>query len=713
MTVNKRTINITALIIFLSTFVVYIWTLCPSVYVGDSAELITAACNEGIAHPPGYPLYVVMGKIFSFLPVRSMAYRVNMLSAFFSAITAGLVFFILILIFKGKTKADTSFDALLSSITGSLCLAFSSIFWSQAVVAEVFPINGFFFALLILLVVLYQQSGRQYDNSYACLIGFICGLGLTNHQTLVFTLPVIAFIIIEKLLKSGRPQVSSILKMLVFFITGISFYLFLLVRSRSHPVINWDMPDNIERFLRVILRSGYGTFKLSETGLLNLSLSAVLFKMQLFFQNISNQFTIFGFIIGIAGMAYSIIRKNTARHLLIFLFMFTGILFFLIASPTKDIAGIEVMKRFYLMPFVVFSIWIGIGIKYIQEIIPFKRIKVLFVIPILFIVIIIFAHSNYRVNDRSRNYISYDYGMNIFKTLDKDSTLFVEKWDETIFILSYLKTVEKVRPDVQLYDCHASLLKNIYGGDYIYLRGKGRDQRRKEVETAIIASTDKQVYYATMEEKSIIGLELIPEGMLYRVNKPGYKPVLTDYDRVYETRDIYDSGIFKEYRINLLASTYPYLLSKYYFYYRDKERTSRELYKLSTMENAEGLLFELGTYFLTAGNNRLALNAYELVLKTNPGFADVYCNLGVLYEREQKSELAVKSYRQAIKLKPDYEQAHYNLGVVYWKQNKWALVVKEFEETLRINPGYEQVRRFLPEARRHAALLKERLTADR
>ena len=75
-----------ALFVVLATFWVYVKTLAPTVSFFDSGELISAAYTLGVAHPPGYPLYVLLGWLFSKLPIGNIAYRINRMSAFFASI---------------------------------------------------------------------------------------------------------------------------------------------------------------------------------------------------------------------------------------------------------------------------------------------------------------------------------------------------------------------------------------------------------------------------------------------------------------------------------------------------------------------------------------------------------------------------------------------------------------------------------------------------
>src|SRR3989339_344463 len=87
----KKTNNISrylSILAFIFPLSIYILTACPTVYVGDSGEMITAAYYLGIPHPPGYPLFTMFGKLMSTLPLFTIAYRVNLTAALFSALSA-------------------------------------------------------------------------------------------------------------------------------------------------------------------------------------------------------------------------------------------------------------------------------------------------------------------------------------------------------------------------------------------------------------------------------------------------------------------------------------------------------------------------------------------------------------------------------------------------------------------------------------------------
>ena len=82
----KRTDTLIAAGLFLGSLVLYIRTLAPSLLFGDSAEFQTIAHTLGIGHPTGYPVYVLLARLFTLLPIGEVAYRVNLFSAFCAAL---------------------------------------------------------------------------------------------------------------------------------------------------------------------------------------------------------------------------------------------------------------------------------------------------------------------------------------------------------------------------------------------------------------------------------------------------------------------------------------------------------------------------------------------------------------------------------------------------------------------------------------------------
>src|SRR5512135_405422 len=200
--VSHNAAAVTGGLVFLCAFAVYLLTLAPTVTFWDSGELITASAVLGIPHQPGYPLFGVMGRLFSFIPIGNVAYRVSLLSAFSCALAVWVVYRVLIALAKDKDqeksvqvgkgeRAGAGRGAMgLIAIPSllALVLAFVRVYWSQAVVAEVYALNAVFTALLVLVYVNAAQ-GRLASARFFMLSGLIAGLGVVNHESFVLYAP--------------------------------------------------------------------------------------------------------------------------------------------------------------------------------------------------------------------------------------------------------------------------------------------------------------------------------------------------------------------------------------------------------------------------------------------------------------------------------------------------------------------------------------------
>ena len=152
--------NLFCVLVFFFSLALYVKTLCPAVFWWDSGELIANIAVLGIPHRPGFPVYVLLGKIFSFLHLGSFAWRVNFLSALFASFSLAILFKAfqksLNLFFPGMV--EKSKYVFLSSLSFILVFGFTYSFWIQAVRAEVYSLNVLFFSLLLLSGISYLKD---------------------------------------------------------------------------------------------------------------------------------------------------------------------------------------------------------------------------------------------------------------------------------------------------------------------------------------------------------------------------------------------------------------------------------------------------------------------------------------------------------------------------------------------------------------------------
>ncbi len=199
-------------------FAAYVRTLAPGLVADvDSAMFQFIGRVLGVAHNPGYPLYVLLTHPFSYLPVGTLAYRINLFSALMGAVTVAWVFLI----------ARRLGCRRLVSLAVALGLAFGRIFWSQAVVAEVYTLHAAIVASVLLLLLVWEETRRP-AAWFAAIALFAAGLG--NHTTIVGFAPGIALfgLLVDRnfVLRARTLVLSSLILM-----AGLAQYAFVLVRS--------------------------------------------------------------------------------------------------------------------------------------------------------------------------------------------------------------------------------------------------------------------------------------------------------------------------------------------------------------------------------------------------------------------------------------------------------------------------------------------------
>src|SRR2546428_6802477 len=279
----------------LGIFLIYLSTLAPSIVGGDTGELITVAYKSGVAHPPGYPLFTMLAKLFTFIPFGTIAWRVNLLSAVCDTGAA------VILLVAVRRWTRNHWAGLLAAGL----FAFSPLVWRYAVVAEVFALNNLILALMIYLAVRYQE-GRKLKFAYLTALAF--GLGIANHHTsLFFGAPIMVWIFI-----SGRAQLWSLKPLMITagcFCVGLLPYVYLPLADLHTAPFSWGHTSMLKGFVVHLLRREYGTLQLGAHKLE--TRGNFLLVMRQFFLALPGQVYYIGLVLGLVGL-YSALRNKKA-----------------------------------------------------------------------------------------------------------------------------------------------------------------------------------------------------------------------------------------------------------------------------------------------------------------------------------------------------------------------------------------------------------------
>lgn len=239
-------------------FLLYLSTLAPTVLefappeIFDSPMLQTAAYTLGIGHPTGYPTYMMLTHLFTYLPVGDPAYRTNLASAVYAACAIGAVYAAGLLLSR----------RIFAAAVGALAFAVSPTFWSQATVAEVYTLNALFIALVLSVLLLWRERRR---DGYLLLAAFLMGLSLTHHLTSALLLPAaILFVILAD--RRRLADAKLLFRGAGLFLVGLLPYLYLPLRAAMEAPLNEPDPSTPGRFLLLVTGGSFLLKNLRDAG---------------------------------------------------------------------------------------------------------------------------------------------------------------------------------------------------------------------------------------------------------------------------------------------------------------------------------------------------------------------------------------------------------------------------------------------------------------
>lgn len=425
--------------VFLLCFALYLWSAPRTVALEDDGLFILAGFFNGIAHPPGYPLYTLLGKLASLVPISTVAFRAHALSGFFGALSCATLWYIARL--------------LLSHIHAAYLVAFayavSRSFWSQAIIAEVYTLNVFIFLLLLVQALLFTAHRDNWqDSRLPFLMVFMYGLGISNHwPLLVLSTPCLLLMLWPALPFLLR----RIHKLLPFLMLGLTPYLWMVLRSQMQPVISFSGPiDSWEDFWYVFSRKMYAHVDSSTTADWHDKYQYAGFQLKEFLVQ-------FGWL-GTALVCLGFIRQwriwpHSICWALITGFIGNSFLLILLLNFNYDSLYRKVFHVYPLISYAVEALWFGLGFRcalmWLFNVgLPPVRSKVLvFIIPSLVLIIMI---PSLKVNYRANYDWAENYAATVLRNLPPNAVFFCEG-ELSAGPLGYLNLIEKVRPDVTLY----------------------------------------------------------------------------------------------------------------------------------------------------------------------------------------------------------------------------------------------------------------------
>jgi len=800
--------------VFLASFLVYLKTMAPTASFWDCGEFIACSYILGIAHPPGAPLFTLIGRIFTLIPLfEEIAARVNFISVLTSALTVWLCYLLIVKLVsrwqKGEPTPWMRVGKYVGAVTGSLFLAFSTTFWSNAVEAEVYGASMFLMLLLLYLALVWMEKRKTpRGTKLLILISYLGFLSLGIHMTVFIIMPAIFLLVIlvdRERLFDWRFWITGMVLLLVMHsvepflfsmgvwlflclllmgvsrkkklwalsfsiilaaMIGYSVQLFIPIRSALDPAIDENDPDDWPSFKAFLERKQYGQESMITRMFYRRGSWANQFgtKERMGFwgffreQYMDKRLWFIPIFLGLLGIWEQIRRRKREGVVLLFLLLACTVglvLYMNFADGTKpdkltgEIIHIEVRDRdyFFTPGFMFFALIMGLGISALLASLGswLERTQKILVRPvvgglsllILALPVMPLQRGFNSHNNRSGNYLPYDYAYNLLNSCDKDAILFTNGDNDT-FPLWFLQNVEKIRQDVRVVNLslintkwyikqmkHQWKVPISFTDKQIdrlgYVRTEdGKILRIQDQMIDNILETNKwkyPVYFAVTvaSENRVykgkpIDDHLRMEGMAYRVVKEKGKLMVEPnimrekLFKVFRFRGVSDPSVHKDENDYRLLANY----TSCFLGLADTLRRARRYQEAIEVANkvSDLLPYDWRPYayllqlFAESGQPddsvQRVIQRAEEVVKKNRGLMEeqfierLYFNLGYTYKQHGKTQKAIDSMKKILSINKNFRPALEALVSIYYAQRDKESLTELLETWVENNPGDAQ-----------------------
>ncbi len=473
-----------AAIVGVVVLALYLVTLAPSTAMWDASEYITAAYTMGIPHPPGNPLFVLLGRVATLVPIGNVAVRVNALAALSSALSASIWFLVAERVLAGWSSVR--WTRIVASVLAALLGATAFTVWNQSVVNEkVYTVSLAFFAVVSWLTVRWcdDPDGRSADRLLV-VISYLIGLGYCNHPAGFLVGPAVTVAVLAR-----RPRTLMRWRLMLALagalVLGLTPFAVEPIRAAWHPVLNEGEPtgcaDHIgvgctfsattaQRLADNINRVQYGKPDLTTRQApfsAQVGMWWLYFKWQ-WLRDAHGDAPVVQFVLALVFLGLGIAGGVTHWRADRASFWFFGPLVVTVtlvliyymnfkygASQDPGLAGVprEVRDRdyFYLWSFSTWSVWAGVGLAAAWRALS-SRIeggetrKWLAASPILLVALIPLV-GNWSQASRAHETATRDWAHDLLNSVEPYGIL-VTLGDNDTFPLWYAQEVEGIRRDV-------------------------------------------------------------------------------------------------------------------------------------------------------------------------------------------------------------------------------------------------------------------------
>lgn len=714
---------VSVVVVFWVTLGVYIKTLTPTVPFWDSGEFIATSHLLGIPHPPGTPLYVLIGRLFSLLPVATVAVKINFLSALMSSVTVCLMFlvtwrFLVRCLGHAPNKIEKLF-IMAGAMTAAFFIAFSDSFWDNAIEAEVYSAASLVQALCVFLTLRWaegRQKGKN-DNLLLTIVYVMALAGMGIHLGGVLVVPgLVLFVLMtnKKSLLSPRFIALSV----GAIILGTSVTLFLYIRAHLEPAINEADPRTLKALWEQLNREQYGQG--SVFYILTHRKTSWAFQFnEMFYRYTKGEYELFPegsalhslgvylpLLAGLLGMVWHAGREAKSWWMQFTIVVTTslGLIIYL------NFSDHEVRERDYFFTFFYqfFAVWMGMavtaGLLTLNKLFagkseggePALKSAVLPLVLALAVPLMGFlpVRTYWKTHDRSGFWVAHDYAYNMLAPLPQNAILFTNGDNDT-FPLWYLQYVEGFRTDVRV--ANLSLLQTNWYNYQLkntepkvpytmsdvdiadmqpYYDSKGKVVWVKDLAINDIVKANawkRPLYVAVTVPRSEFGYgdQMVLEGLNYRMT-----PEKGPEGRVDLEKTMYALDKTFKWRGVLNPDGSPDTT----VYKDDNARRLSENYAAAFVQSA----FE----YRARGDIDTAMQLMTRAEGIAPEYPGVIGYPGILLEESGRFDAAEAHYKRMIALHPDNGLVYQRYGYMLATRNRAAEGEKIWQQGIATAPDY-------------------------
>ncbi len=658
--------------LFIFVFIYYGINCPPRITVEDSGDFIMGLSSLGIVHGPSFPLFTMLGFLFSKIPIGELGFRLALYSSLFGALGISLFYWLLRLL--GITKT--------SAVLSALAVSLTSIFMGQSIIVEVYSLN-IVFILLLYIFTLYTNNIPSKKNLF--FMGLITASGLIHHYPL-FILGSVGLLFVFKWKQCNKNNLSW---GILGFILGLVPFTYLLIQMTNQNLeYNFGKVANWEMLWKQFLRKGYSGVDNAGGGLSDkLSLSYYIFKQLLL--DFKLIFLLFPF-----GVYLSF--KNKESRFISISFLTSSILVVFLLG-FKHSEQYQAVIKAYLMPAAVFAgFFMALAL---DKILVKNSLKYLFIGLTL-----INGATNFKDTSHINDRLVYEWARNGLESLEPNSILIL--CGQEPYALYYVNKFLKVRPDVTIYDRLSIMTKeNLYHPELLFWKVKTKkkfEQLRDAAERKLIQSSKRPIYTTCIEKFEKKGYKLAQTIYFNRIlNHIPFVP--TKSSQVLST-DLLTAAVTgypkSEYWIDSLRNMILFNSFKYYLI-NNEQMISPFLHELRKHKNSKDIQF---IHSILEQAYRLKKNKrYKEVFKwakDNLNGAPLhhasYGRLCTILAVEKNYEAALSNCLISLKEGPDCNTSIMNnlLFITYNSKKlneakKWALNI------LECKPGHSGANSFL------------------